>query len=83
MCRCFCTGFINFMLKGKSLLGYKILFYAKIFSITKKVQMKKLYCVVCSKYRRFKKPKLSYIFEKTLVLSVIYSKCKNKDEKKF
>ena len=32
--------------------------------------MKKLHCVICNKYR-------------TLVLSVIISKCKNEDEKLF
>ena len=26
MCGCFCNGFIDFMLKGKSLLDYTILF---------------------------------------------------------
>ena len=31
--------------------------------------MKKLYCVICSKYRKFEKPKISYLLEKTLVLS--------------
>ena len=45
--------------------------------------MKKLYCVICCKYRKFKNPKLSYIFEKSLVLSIIYSKCKNEDKKMF
>ena len=45
--------------------------------------MKKLYCVICGKYRKFKKPKISYFLEKMLVLSIICSKCKNKDEKKF
>ena len=45
--------------------------------------MKKLYCVNCSKYRKFEKPKISYLLEKTLVLSIICSKCKNKDEKIF
>ena len=45
--------------------------------------MKKLYCVICGKYRKIKKPKISYIFEKTLVLSIICSKSKNEDEKKF
>ena len=44
--------------------------------------MKKLNCVICGKYRKFEKPKISYILEKTLVLSVIRSKCKNEDEKK-
>ena len=45
--------------------------------------MKKLYCVICCKYRKFKNPKISYIFEKSLVLSIIYSKCKNEDKKIF
>ena len=45
--------------------------------------MEKLYCVICGKYRKFEKPKISYIFEKTLILSIICSKCKNEDEKVF
>ena len=60
--------FIDFKLKGKSLLGYTNLFslndyekhvkiILKIFSITKK--MKKSYCVICGKYRKFEKPKIS------------------------
>ena len=44
--------------------------------------MKKLYCVICGKYRKFEKPKISYLLEKT-VLSIICGKCKNKDEKIF
>ena len=44
--------------------------------------MKKLYCVICRKYRRFEKPKISYLLEKTLVLSIICSKSKNENEKK-
>ena len=39
--------------------------------------MKKIYCVICSKYRKFEKPKISYLFEKALVPSVICSKCEN------
>ena len=35
-------------------------------------------CVIWDKYRKLKKPKISYIFEKTFVLSI--SKCKNEDE---
>ena len=72
MCGYFCIGFIDFMLKGKSLLDYTNLFYPndyekndkknKIFSITK--IMKKLYCVICGKFRKFKKHKISYILEK-------------------
>ena len=45
--------------------------------------MKKLYCVLCDKYRKFEKPKISYVLEKTLVFSIICSKCKNEDEKIF
>ena len=55
----FCTGFIEFMLKGKGLLDYTNLFSAndyeknyKIFSITKKI-------------------KISYFLGKTLLLSII------------
>ena len=28
------------------------------------IKMKKIFCVICSKYRKFKNPKISYIFEK-------------------
>ena len=41
--------------------------------------MEKLYCDVCGKYRKFEKPKISYL----LVLSIICIKCKNEDEKLF
>ena len=55
----FCIGFIGFMLKGKILLDHTILFFRNnyetndkiIFSVTKK--MKKLYCIICGKYRKF------------------------------
>ena len=43
--------------------------------------MKQFYCVICGKYRKLEKPKISYLLEKTLVLSIICSKCKNEDEK--
>ena len=55
--------------------------HTKIFSINKK--MKKLYCVICGNYGKFEKPKVSYLLEKTLVLSIICGKCKNEDEKLF
>ena len=45
--------------------------------------MKTLYCLICSTYRKFEKPKISCVLEKTLVLSIICSKCKNEDEKLF
>ena len=43
--------------------------------------MKKTYCVICGKYRKFRNPKI-YIFEKTF-LSIICSKCGTEDEKIF
>ena len=49
--------------------------------MTKK--MKKLNCVICGKYRKFEKPKISFLLEKTLVLSTICKKCENEDEKLF
>ena len=45
--------------------------------------MKKVCCVICGQYRKFKNPKISYIFEKTLVFSIIYSKYENEDKKLF
>ena len=45
--------------------------------------MKKLYCVICGKYRKSEKPEISYLLEKTLVFCIICSKCKDKDEKLF
>ena len=45
--------------------------------------MKKLYCVICSNYRKSEKPKISYALLKALVLSIICNKCNNGDEKMF
>ena len=45
--------------------------------------MKKLFYIICGKYRKFEKPKTSYLLEKTLVLSIICSERKNEDEKLF
>ena len=42
-----------------------------------------VYCVVCSKQRKFGKSKISYLLEKTLVFSIICCKLKNGDEKIF
>ena len=39
--------------------------------------MKKINCIECNKYRKFKDLKISYIFDKTLALSIICSKCGN------
>ena len=43
--------------------------------------MKKLRCPICAKHKKFEKHKISYIFEKALVLFIICSKCKNIEEK--
>ena len=45
--------------------------------------MKKLYSTICSKYRKFEKPKISYLLEKPFVLSIICRKYKNDDGKIF
>ena len=45
--------------------------------------MEKIYCVICNRYKKLKNPKMSYIFEKTLVLYMICSNFENEDEKIF
>ena len=45
--------------------------------------LKKLYCVICSKSRKSEEPKISYLLEKKLFPSIIWSKCKNEDEQIF
>ena len=40
-------------------------------------KMIKRYCIIWDKYIKFKNPKISYIFEKTLNLSIVCSKCDN------
>ena len=42
------------------------------------MRIKNLSCKF-NKYRKFKKPKISYIFDKTLALYVIWENCKNSD----
>ena len=44
--------------------------------------MKKLYCIICGKYKKLEKPKMLYLLEKT-VLCIICNQCKNEDEKLF
>ena len=59
MCGYFCTGFTDFTLKGKNLLDYTNSFSRKeyekndsirIFLITKKIKMNKIYCIFVVKY---------------------------------
>ena len=45
--------------------------------------MKKVCCMNCKKYRKFKNPNISYIFYKTAILSVICNKFGSQDEKIF
>ena len=46
--------------------------------------MRKIYCAICGKYRKFKKVKICNIFEKeTLFLCIIYGKCENEMKKIF
>ena len=79
----FCIGLFDFMLKGQSLLEYTNLFSPNDYGMIMEFKRwKKLYCVTCGKYRKFEKHKISYFLEKTLVLSIICSKCNNEDEKK-
>ena len=34
--------------------------------------MKNVHCVICSKNRKFEKPKISYVLEKIFLLSIIW-----------
>ena len=49
----------------------------------KEARMKKISCTKCKKYKEFKKPKILYICNKTLLLSSICNKCGKEDEKIF
>ena len=60
----FCIEFINFMLKGKSLLEYANLFSPNEYKKNDKIILKylqyqkkktKLYCIICCKYKKFEK----------------------------
>ena len=86
MCRYFCTGFIDFMLKSKSLLDYTNIFFANIYQNNDKVILKyfqlNLYKLkyknvlqFCSKYRKPKKTKISYILKITLSFFINYIMC--------
>ena len=52
-----------------------------MFSIDENV--KKIYCVICGQYKKIEKPKLSYLLEKKLVLSISCSQCKKEDKNLF
>ena len=42
-----------------------------------------MYCIRCSKYRKFKNTKVSFVFDKPLVVSIICNTYESKDEKTF
>ena len=42
-----------------------------------------MYCNVCNKYRQFKRTKISLIFNRTLILSIAYSKYGHEYERIF
>ena len=44
---------------------------------------KKIYCIKCNKNRKLGHPKISYTFDKTLALFIIFDKYISKDEKRF
>ena len=50
---------------------------------SKKVKMKKIHCIFYGKYRKCKNSKISFIFKKSLVLSLTWSNCDSKEEKIF
>ena len=45
--------------------------------------MRKIYCTKCEKYKEFKNTKISYICDKTLILSSNCNKCGSEDEETF
>ena len=47
----------------------------------KNVRMRKIHCSKCKKYKKNKKPEISYIHDETLLLSSICKKCGSEDEK--
>lgn len=42
-----------------------------------------MYCIKCNKYWKFLNSKISYTFNKTLVLAIICNKCDNNDDVMF
>ena len=81
MCGYYCIGFIDFILKGKSLFEYTNLFPPKEHEKNNKIILKyfqriKTYLIVCDKCRKFKTLKYN-IFLKNVGLSIVCSKCGN------
>ena len=46
--------------------------------------MREIYFIKCKKkYKEFKKPKISYIYYKILLLSIVRKKCRSEDKQLF
>ena len=45
--------------------------------------MEKMHSIKCNKHRKFKKRKISCIFDKILIISITCGKCGKNDEKLF
>ena len=93
MCRYFCVAFIDMTLKSKSFSEYRNSFslnkykkndkiILKYFQQLKKVKMKKSIALSIL-HRKFKNLEISYLFYKTLVISIICSKCGSKHKRTF
>ena len=92
MCGYFCIGFIDFMLKGKSLLEYKKLFSPNEYKKNDKMISKyfqnnlnklKYIVMLAINIENLKKLKYHTFLKKTLSLSIVYSKCGHEYQKIF
>ena len=81
MCRYFCIRFIDFILKDIRQIYFLLMIMKRIikqyYNIFNNKKMKILYCAICSKNRKFEKPKISYLLKKTLFMSIICKNVKN------
>ena len=79
MCWYVCIGFVDFMFKDKTLLEYTNLLSPKKYEKNHKIILKyfsitkKLFCVICGEYRKFKNPKILYMFEKTHYFFLLFA----------
>ena len=81
MCGYFFIGFIDLMLKGKSLLDYTNLSSSNVYEKNDKIILKYLNIKIFSATKKMKK--YIALFMVSIVLSVICRKCKNEVKKLF
>ena len=79
VCRYVCIEFIDFILKEK----FDRLYKAILFSATKTIKMKKIYCVICGNYKKFENLNIPYVLEKKLAFFIFCNKHSKEDEKIF